>query len=77
MSEAQLGENNHNFGQTLPSETKEKMSLVKKGKNHPHYGLKGEKSYNFGKIHSEETRKKMSEAHSGDKNYFFGKTHTE
>lgn len=46
-------------GRKHTQETREKMSEVQKGENHPL----------FGKHHSEETRKKMSNAHKGENNH--------
>lgn len=59
MSEAQLGEKNHNFGKPLSVETKINQSKSLKGKT------RGEKHYLFGKRHLEKTKQKMSEASKG------------
>lgn len=53
-SESHKGEKNHNFGKSLPKETREKISIALKGK------YVGKKSKNYGKTHSEESKLKMS-----------------
>ena len=77
MSEAHLGEKNHNYGKTMSEEQKQKISEAQFGERSHMYGKTGEKNYFFGKIHTEETKQKMSEAKLGEKNHFWGKTHTE
>lgn len=53
----------HAKGRTHSDATKEKLSIMNMGENHPMYGKK----------HSDITRKKMSDAHKGEKNPFYGK----
>jgi len=43
-------------------ESRNKISLAKKSKNHPQYGLKGKNSHDFRKTHSIESWKKISKA---------------
>lgn len=72
------GENNHMFGKTHTTETKNKMSLALTGRDHPNFGKKlsieakaviseGMKGKNTGKLHSAETKNKMSLAKKGIK----------
>ena len=67
MSEAHLGEKNHNYGKHRSAETRRKISEANKGEKHNLYG----------KHHSEETCKKISEAQTEEKNSFYGKHHSE
>lgn len=53
----------HIKGRILSDATKEKLSVINMGENHPMYGKK----------HSDITRGKMSNAHKGEKNPFYGK----
>jgi len=55
------------LGAKHTEESREKLSIAKKGENHP----------NFGKSQSDHSQTKLSEAKMGEKNNFFGKTHTE
>jgi hypothetical protein len=69
----------HNAGKQLSTETRQKMSIAKKGENNPMFSKnlsaetrqkmstaqKGENNPMFGKNMSAETRKRMSEAHKG------------
>ena len=48
-------------------ETKQKLSEINKGENHPFYG----------KHHSDESRQKMSESRKGENNHLYGKHHTD
>jgi len=52
-----------NRGKTLTKETREKISLARRGEKHPQ----------FGKPHSESTKEKMSLANRGEKHPQFGK----
>jgi hypothetical protein len=60
----------------VSSETRQKISKSKQGKNHPMYGKTGKKCPNYGKKHSEESKKKMSESQKGEKSVWYGKHHT-
>lgn len=59
MSEAHLGEKNHNFGIPRSEETRQKIGKAKQGEKNP----------NFGKTPSEETSLKHSESTKGEKNH--------
>ena len=54
-------------GDIVSEETRQKLSSVKSGENHPM----------FGKQHSEKTKEKMSKTKSGENNPMFGKQHSE
>jgi hypothetical protein len=78
ISKANSGENNYNYGKTLPEETKAKISEALSGENHPMYGknhkretiekMSGENHHMYGKTHSKETKVKMSKKQSGQNN---------
>lgn len=55
------------LGMIVSKETREKLSIVKSGENHPFYGTH----------RSEETKKKIGEAQIGEKNHMWGTHHTE
>lgn len=61
------GENNPNFGKSLPEETRKKISIALSGKNHP----------SFGKHLSVKTRKKISRANKGQIPWISGRHHSE
>ncbi len=85
ISESRKGEKNHNYGKSLSTETKEKISqtkkLVYKKENHPNYGknlsLETKENIsksNIGKIIPDKVREKISESTKGEKNHMFGKS---
>ena len=55
------------LGMITPKETREKLSIMMSGENHPFYGTH----------RSEETKKKIREAQIGEKNHMWGVHHTE
>lgn len=70
MSEANKGDKHHNYGQALPEDIKEKISLSLKGRKRPPRSKEWcDKiaAAHVGKKHSAETREKMSEAQRGEK----------
>jgi hypothetical protein len=81
------GENSVWFGKHHTEESKNKMSVTRKGiifseewKKKLGEAVKGEKNGMFGKHHTEEAKKKMSEFRKSlgkEKNPMFGKHHTE
>lgn len=58
ISEAQIGEKNHNFNKRHTKEWKEYMSKIMSGKNNAFYG----------KTHTKEVREKLRKAHLGKPN---------
>lgn len=60
--------------QTIPDETRLKISQSRKGKN---YGYIGENAPMYGKHHTEETKEKIREAMLGKNNPFYGKCHSD
>lgn len=70
ISEALSGENNPNFGKTIPAHQKEILSKTHKGKvlsketrQKMSESRSGEKNYGFGQTWSPELKKRMSEGH--------------
>lgn len=61
--EQNSGKNNGMYGKHHSNEAKLKISLAKKGKNHPNYGKRGEGTPMYGKKHTAATKKRMSESH--------------
>ena len=83
LREKRLQQPDPMLGRKHSEQTKEKMSLKKKGKPSWNKGLTGENSHTFGKTWkwnnpmSEEAKLKNSERMTGEKNPFYGKTHNE
>ena len=57
-------ESGGNSNKVVSKETREKMSELMKGKNHPNYGVYGKNHSRYGKSHSDSTKLKMSKAHN-------------
>jgi hypothetical protein len=71
ISEAVLGEKNHNYGKKgkpMSEETKKKLLEAKLGKKHSEETKQKISEANKGKKHSEESKRKMSEAKLGKPN---------
>ena len=77
MSEANIGEKNHNYGKTPSEETKQKMSEANLGKTHSDETKQKMREAKLGKKCSDETKQKIREAKLGDKNHNYGKTPSE
>jgi len=73
MSEARLGEKNHNFGKPRTKETKQRISEALFGKLLMEETKQKMSETRLGKTHTEETKQKMSEAQLGEKNHMYGK----
>lgn len=66
-----VGEKALFYGRKHTEETKQAMSLAKKGKN------VGSLNHMFGKTHSEAVKNKLSKLNTGSANPFFGKKHSD
>jgi len=83
MSISHSGANNYNFGQSMPQEQKDKISISKKGTApwnkdkeniYSEEALKQMSLARLGKPLSEETKGRMSKSRLGEKNPMFGKS---
>lgn len=83
ISEAQKGENNHNYGKSPSAVTRQKNSGAHKGENNPNYGKSASdetrnkmSDAHKGKSHSAETRNNMSVSKKGENNAMYGTAHS-
>lgn len=67
MSEAHIGEKNHNYGKSLSYSTRLKMSQSRRGSDNPMYG----------RSHKQSTKEKISKALEGGNNPMYGKTQSD
>ena len=72
-----IGKNHPNFGKPMKEETKQKLSLAKKGIKLSDETRKKMSESKIGIKFSEEHKNKISKARLGKKNPFYGKSHSE
>jgi hypothetical protein len=84
IGDAKRGEKNHNYGKSLSTDTRNRISQKKIGKTHTaetrnkmSESRSGEKNHNYGKSLSTDTRNRISKSLTGENGWWYGKTHKE